>query len=340
MLPVYGLAEASLVMTTPAVGQRYRAIRVDRHALALGQVAREVAPGDAGALELMLLGRTIPNAGLRLVDDADRPVPPRTVGHVQIRGANVTGGYFRAPEANAAAFTTDGWLRTGDLGLEWDGELAITGRAKEIIFVNGQNYYPHDLEAIAQRAAGLELGKVAAAGCQPPGADTERLVLFVLHRGPLADFLPVAREVAHLVNEHAGLEVAEVVPIRRMPKTTSGKIQRVALEQAWLAGEFAAETTELTRLRAAAHPAGGVSASGLELRLLAIVESVLPDRRVEVDDNLFDIGASSLALIQIHERIDQEFPGVVELTELFEYPTVQQLARFLATRLEAPATSA
>ena len=339
MRPVYGLAEASLVMTTPAIGQPYHAIHLDRHALAVGQVAREVPPSHASALELMLLGRPIPYAGLRIVDDADRLVPPRTVGHVQIRGANVTGGYFRAPEANAAAFTTDGWLRTGDLGLEWDGELVITGRAKEIIFVNGQNYYPHDLEGIAQRAAGLELGKVAAAGCQPAGADTERLVLFVLHRGPLADFLPVAREVAHLVNEHAGLEVAEVVPIRRMPKTTSGKIQRVALEQAWLAGEFAAEITELARLRAAAHPGASVSAGSLEARLLAIIEAVLPDRRVEAADNLFDLGASSLALIQIHERIDQEFPGVVELTELFEHPTVQQLARFLATRLAAPAAS-
>ena len=340
MLPVYGLAEASLVMTTPAVGQPYRAIRLDRHRLAVGQVAHEVPPGDTAGLELMLLGRTIPGTELCLVDDAGQPVSPRTVGHVQIRGANVTGGYFRAPEANAAGFTADGWLRTGDLGLEWDGELAITGRAKEIIFVNGQNYYPHDLEAIAQRAAGLELGKVAAAGCRPAGSDTEQLVLFVLHRGSLADFLPLAREVAHLVNEHAGVEVAEVVPIRRMPKTTSGKIQRVALEQAWLAGEFADAIAELARLSAAAHPAGSVTPGSLEARLLAIIEAVLPDRRVETDDNLFDIGASSLALIQIHERIDQEFPGAIELTELFDHPTVQQLARFLAVRFAAPGNSA
>ncbi|MBM5811923.1 MAG: AMP-binding protein [Gammaproteobacteria bacterium] len=339
MFPVYGLAEASLAMTLPAPGSAYRSIRVDRHSLAPGQAARELPAGHPDALELMLLGHAIPYTELRLVDDADRPVAAGAVGHVQIRGANVTRGYFRAPQANAEGFTADGWLRTGDLGLIWDGQLAITGRAKEIIFVNGQNYYPHDLEAIAWRASGLELGKVAAAGCRPPGADTERLVLFVLHRGPLADFLPVAREVAHLVNEHAGLEVAEVVPIRRMPKTTSGKIQRVALEQAWLAGEFAAELEELERLRLAAHAATTVSPGSIEARLLAIVEEVLPDRRVAADDNLFDVGASSLALIQIHERIDREFPAAVELTELFEHPTVQQLARLLAGRLAPPAAS-
>ena len=76
-----------------------------------------------------------------------------------MQGDNVTRGYFENPEANAAAFTADGWLRTGDLGLFHDGELYISGRAKEIIFVNGQNYYPHDLEAIAQRVRGTRAGQ-------------------------------------------------------------------------------------------------------------------------------------------------------------------------------------
>ena len=112
------------------------------------------------------------------------------------------------------------------------GELYITGRAKEIIFVNGQNYYPHDLEAIAQRAAGLELGKVVVAGVRPRGAQTEQLVVFVLHRGDMEEFLPLATQVARLINEQTGLEVAAVVPVKRIPKTTSGKIQRHLLEEA------------------------------------------------------------------------------------------------------------
>ena len=78
-------------------------------------------------------------------------------------GGNVTAGYYQNPTANAALHTADGWLRTGDLGTLIGGELFITGRAKEIIFVNGQNYYPHDLENIALRAPELELGKVVAA---------------------------------------------------------------------------------------------------------------------------------------------------------------------------------
>lgn len=333
MYPVYGLAEATVGMTVPVPGSPYRSIRVARHHLRIGDRINVRPAGDADALALMQVGRAIPYAELRLVDDADQPVAADCIGHIQVRGDNVTSGYYRAPEANAALFTADGWLRTGDLGFSHEGELVIAGRAKEIIFVNGQNYFPHDIEAIAQRANGLELGKVAAAGCRPPGADTEQLVLFVLHRGSLADFLPVAREVARLVNEHAGLEVANVVPIRRMPKTTSGKIQRVALEKSWLAGEFAAETAELERLRAAAQLPGERSGGEIENRIQAIIDELLPGKRVEPDDDLFEVGASSLTLVQIHERIDREFPGRLELSDLFDHPTVRDLAGHLASKL-------
>jgi acyl-CoA synthetase (AMP-forming)/AMP-acid ligase II len=324
MFPVYGLAEATLAVSFPTLGEEYRWTSSTgdrwrrRHRAARGRRGRRGADADGGRH---------PDPRHR---GAHRPrgrsaQPDGVVGHLLIRGDNVTKGYFEAPEINARTITPDGWLDTGDLGLFLDGQLYITGRAKEIIFVNGQNYYPHDLEAIAQRAAGLELGKVAAAGARPKGAETDELTIFVLHRGGLEEFLPVAAEVTKLVNEHAGLEVAHVVPVKRIPKTTSGKIQRVALEQAFADGEFAAEMAELARLREA-HHGRAVVHGGVEAKLKAIVDAALPGKRVEVDDNLFEVGASSLTLIQIHEEIDREYPGVVDLTELFDYPTVAELA--------------
>jgi acyl-CoA synthetase (AMP-forming)/AMP-acid ligase II/acyl carrier protein len=333
MLPVYGLAEASLAVSFPKVEQDYRSLVLDRKSLSIGGQARKAVRGQPDALELMCEGRAVPYCEMRVVDDADLPLPEMHVGHVQIRGENVTRGYFEAPEINAAAFTSDGWLRTGDLGLIDAGELVITGRAKEIIFVNGQNYYPYDIEAIAEGIESLELGKVAAAGCRPAGAETDELTIFVLHRGSMEEFLPVASEVTRRINEHAGLEVAQVVPVRRIPKTTSGKVQRVALENAFMAGEFAAELAELARLREAAHVHTHEATGTVEQRIKAIVDDALAGRRVEVDDNLFEIGASSLTLIQIHERIDREFPGLVDLTEIFDFPTVAELASHIEAKL-------
>ncbi len=335
MFPVYGLAEASLAMTFPPMGADYRWLRLNRHKLNVGDTVEANPLQARDSLELMSVGRPIPDTEVRIADDARAPLPDGKSGHILIRGPNVTRGYYGDEAATRQAIDAEGWLDTGDLGVYVQGELYITGRAKEIIFINGQNYYPYDLENIAQRAPGLELGKVVAAGVRRPGAQTDELTIFVLHRTGMDEFLPTATAVARLVNEHAGLEVAQVVPVNRIPKTTSGKVQRHLLEESYIDGEFDAQLAELERLRAAASTSAAPSASDLENRLLAICESALPGKGVGVNDNLFEIGASSLKLIEIHENIDAEFPNLIDLTELFDHPTVTQLAKHLESKLKA-----
>jgi acyl-CoA synthetase (AMP-forming)/AMP-acid ligase II/acyl carrier protein len=335
MYPVYGLAEASLAVSFPPPGAPVRTVTLNRHQMNVGSPVATVAAEDRDAVKLVSEGRAIPYCQVRIADDEDKALPEDRIGHVHMRGENVTRGYYEDPRANAASFTADGWLRTGDLGLFHQGELYISGRAKEIIFVNGQNYYPHDLEAIAQRVPGLELGKVVAAGVRPRGAQTEQLVLFVLHRGGMDEFLPLATQAARLINEEAGLEVAEVVPVKRIPKTTSGKIQRHLLEESLVAGEFDAELQELAALRAALRGTESSSRTEIEDKLKTICDAALPGKRVDVHDNLFEIGASSLKLIEIHEQIDREYPGQIDLTELFDFPTIAELAKHLETKLAA-----
>ncbi|HWG69060.1 MAG TPA: non-ribosomal peptide synthetase [Steroidobacteraceae bacterium] len=335
MYPVYGLAEASLAVTLPALGSDYRWLRVNRHQLKVGAPV-ELNPADGrDALELMCVGQAVPNTEVRIADEARGALGAAQVGHILIRGPSVTRGYFGDAEATALAIDADGWVDTGDLGFMQEGSLYIAGRSKEIIFVNGQNYYPYDLENIAQRAPGLDLNKLVAAGVAKPGSQGEELVLFVLHRGSMAEFLPTAAAVARLINEHTGLEVAEVIPTKRIPKTTSGKVQRHLLEAAYIDGEFDAELAELKALREAAGGVVQTSGTELETRLQSICETALPGKRVDVNDNLFDIGASSLKLIEIHENIDREFPGLIDLTELFDHPTIAALARHLEGKRQA-----
>jgi acyl-CoA synthetase (AMP-forming)/AMP-acid ligase II/aryl carrier-like protein len=339
MFPVYGLAEACLAVTFPQTNADYRWIRVNRHKLGVGATI-ELNPSDArDALELMCVGRVVPNTDLRIVDDSRAQLPPGRVGHILISGPSVTRGYFGDAQATALAIDAEGWVDTGDLGVLLESELYIAGRSKEIIFVNGQNYYPYDLENIAQRAPGLDLNKVVAAGVAKD-AQGEALVIFVLHRGSMREFLAVAASVSRLVNEHTGLEVAQVIPTKRIPKTTSGKVQRHLLEQAYIDGEFDAELKELESLRQAQGGAAQVSGTELETRLQSICEAALPGKRIDVHDNLFDIGASSLKLIEIHEHVDRDFPGLIDLTELFDHPTIAELAKHLEGKLKASHTAA
>ena len=315
------------------LGASYHASHFDRHQLNPGQRVALVPPGDRNALTLVAVGNAIPGGELRIAGDDDQPLAPEHVGHIQIRGANVTAGYLDAPEANAALHAPGGWLRTGDLGAIHDGELYITGRHKEILFVNGQNYYPHDLEAVALQVPGVELGKLVVSGVRAAGAESDALVVFLLHRGELADFLPLAQRVARRIGEHAGLEVTAVVPVRRIPKTTSGKVQRHLLEEEYLGGTY---DTELAQLRELAAQAGVPldGSSSIAAQLQAICDAALTGRRIGPNDSLFDVGVSSLKLMGIHEQVQQRWPGAVEVTDIFDHPSIAELARLIETRLE------
>jgi acyl-CoA synthetase (AMP-forming)/AMP-acid ligase II/acyl carrier protein len=333
MYPVYGLAEASLAVTLPEPGSDFHWIRVDRHQLKVG-AAIALNPADPrDALELMCVGRTLPATELRIVDGAREELPERHVGHILIRGASVTRGYCDQAGVTTLAIDANGWLDSGDLGVLHDAELYICGRSKEIIVMNGQNYYPYDLESIAQRAPGLELGKVVVTSVPGTAGQGEDLLVFVLHRGAPAEILPTALAVSRLITGHTGLTVSEVIPVARIPKTTSGKVQRHRLAQAYLDGEFASDLGVLRTLWPGPDSKAGDPADDLESELQRLCELALDGRAIDISDNLFELGASSLKLIEIHQNIDEQFPGSIDLTEIFDHPTIAQLAAHLRGKL-------
>ena len=338
MFPVYGLAEASLAVTFPQPGAAWRVVHVDRAELAVGQPVRVVGADAPRAVELVRLGHAVPGTEVRIGAGDGSPLPAGRLGHVLIRGDNVTRGYFRDEEATRAALPgNEGWLDTGDLGfLSPEGEdLVIAGRTKDVIFVNGQNWYPHDLEGLAAEVPGVEINKVVAAGAQAAGHEGgESLVLFVLHRGSIEEFVPVARELRRILGQQAGLEVGYVVPVTRIPKTTSGKLQRHALARAFEQGEFDEPVRALGPLLDAATGEAGsgdrvTAEPGTLERLQGLCARVIPDKRIDPATNLFEINLSSLTLARLHEAIDEAFPGRLDVMDLFDYPTLQDLAAFL-----------
>lgn len=338
MFPVYGLAEAAVAVSFPPLGAPYHAEYLDRHRLSIGAPIQRVDAANPAALPLVAVGRAIPNTELRIAGDDDKALQPEHVGHIQIRGGNVTAGYYQNPVANAALHTADGWLRTGDLGVQIGGELFITGRAKEIIFVNGQNYYPYDLESILIERAGLELGKIVVSGVRRADSPTDELIAFVLHRGDLAEFAAQTSVISRQLNEHAGLELTAVVPVKRIPKTTSGKIQRHLLEAEYLDGSYDADLAAIARLKAAPAAASAATTGEIEARIQSICAAALGGRSIGVDDDFFDLGASSLKLIEIHEQLDQAWPGQLDLTEMFDHPTIAKLAQHLQRKLQGSST--
>ncbi len=335
MFPVYGLAEASLAVTFPRPGTGYATTTVNRDALTVGNTVECIAASDPRAVTLMLVGRPVPGCAVRIAGSTSAALPDNTVGHVQIRGDNVSRGYYQDPQSTQAAISADGWLDTGDLGFLSDGGLAITGRSKEILFVSGQNYYPHDIEAVIEKHAGIEPGKAAVCGVRSDNAATDDVLAFVLHRGEPRDFLTTVKNIRKCVNEHIGIVVSHVIPVAKIPKTTSGKIQRYLLAAAYQQGEFSDVLAKLHELTVELPGTVSEAHSEIEKNLQEICAVFLKDKPLDVHDNIFELGTSSLTLAQIYQRIETVYPGQLEVTDFFDYPTIAELAKYLEGRLKA-----
>ena len=331
MFTVYGLAEASLAVSFPRPGSALETLQLAHSRLNVGMRVTAASSEAEGAAEFVKLGWPVPGTEIRISDEAGVALGEQVLGRVQIRGDNVTRGYYRDETKTAECISPEGWLDTGDLGLIWEGQLVVTGRAKDLVIVNGQNHYPHDLERLAEQVTGIEANRVAAASVRALAADTEELALFVVHRGDLNDFVPKVFELRRKILQHTGLQATHVVPLKQIPKTSSGKLQRYALARAFEQGEFEDVLAELEPLLSAAdaEPSPQHGPTTTVLRLLRACSGLVTDRELTPQTNLLEINLNSLTLARIHEAIEREFPERVDVADLFDYPTLEQLAEFL-----------
>ncbi|HWZ94477.1 MAG TPA: SDR family NAD(P)-dependent oxidoreductase [Opitutaceae bacterium] len=189
------------------------------------------------------VGEAIPGVQIRIVDQQDEPVPEGKNGRLQVRGISITGGYHQNPEANQASFTADGWFITGDLGIIKDGRLSITGREKDVIIINGANFYSHEIESVVEEIDGVEVSFTAACAIRLPGENTDQVAVFFCPTPAGESQLPeLIKIIRHTVSRKEGVTPDFIVPLAKsdIPKTAIGKIQRAQLKKQFEDGELAA----------------------------------------------------------------------------------------------------
>jgi 1-acyl-sn-glycerol-3-phosphate acyltransferase len=272
LLPVYGLAEASLAVTIPPVGRGPLVDRLERAAFT--QEGRAVPAADASAedsnaISFVSAGPPLPRHEVRIVNDRGEDVEDRVEGQLWFCGPSATQGYYRneaATEALLPEGAAAGWVNSGDRAYRAAGEIYITGRVKDIIIHAGHNLYPHEIEDIVARVPGVRKGCVVAFGAADPTAGTERLIIVAESReaNAAADARArLAQTITKQVAEILGMppNVVEVVPPNSIPKTSSGKLRRDATKQRYLSGALDSDAPpawlQLARL-AAASSAGRI----------------------------------------------------------------------------------
>lgn len=259
--PSYGIAEATLFVSTIAPTATPTVMHLDRRQLAAGR-AVPVSSNHPDAVQQVSCGQVARSLWAVMVDpETGRELADRQVGEIWLHGDNIGRGYWGRPEETHETFGVPlasrlgegshangapagaGWLRTGDLGFYLDGELYVTGRLADLVTVDGHTFYPQDIEAaVADASPMVRRGYVTAFSLS--GRDGDQLVVVAERAAGTNRSDPQAAiaAVGAAVSEQYGIADARVVlvPAGTIPRTTSGKLARRACRTAYLDGHFAA----------------------------------------------------------------------------------------------------
>ena len=241
-VPSYGMAETTLAVSFAPLDTGVEVDVVDRRRMAEESVAVPASDRHSErARGFVACGRPLPNHSAEVRNERGERLPERRVGRLFVKGPSVMAGYFGQPEATQRVLDSSGWLDTGDLGYMLDGQLVITGRAKDLIIVNGRNIWPQDLEWAVEELPDLRRGD-AAAFCIDGQNDQEEVILLVQCRttDPEAR-AALVRAVQGVVQRTAAIECnVKLIDPKGLPQTSSGKLSRSRAKSNYMSGVYGA----------------------------------------------------------------------------------------------------
>jgi fatty-acyl-CoA synthase len=233
----YGMAEVSLAVSFAPMVQGLDCDRVAAEVLAREARAEPLpSPGsDVEVSQFVNCGRPLPGFEVAILGQDGRPVPDRSCGVIHLRSPSVMTGYADNPDATARVLSPDGWLNTGDVGYRVGDFLYVTGRAKDMLIINGRNIWPQDLEYIAETQPEVRPeGTAAFAIAGEDGVEVAVLVVQCRETDPFRQVALMERLKQAILAELGIHCLVELVPSHTLPRTSSGKLSRAAAKRDFL----------------------------------------------------------------------------------------------------------
>ncbi len=289
------------------------------------------------ALQVADEGYPVAGMQVRVVNDEGEIVPEKVLGEIQIKGDNVTKGYINNPEATAKSFQDD-WLKTGDTGFIIDGRLCVTGRIKDIIFVNGQNFFAHDIEFKLEEIEGVETGKVVVGGWHDEKEGREKIAIFSSLRVKEDELKSFYGNMLSKISEAFGIYIDFVVLVKAIPKTTSGKVRRFLLVQSFLDNEFEDSTLTsaelLLNIEEKAEEADKCESLVLNIsrdKIKEIWADVLdrPAQSIGYNQSFFSLGGTSIKAVQVLGMLEDELDITLGHDILINCRTINEMEEYL-----------
>jgi len=242
--PSYGMAESTLALSFAPLESDIVVDVVDRAKMKLtgrAEPASEIDKLDQPekVRSFVACGAVVPGHEMMVRDDAGNELDERQIGHVVVKGPSLMAGYYENEEATSAIMGTDGFMDTGDMGYMLDGQIVLTGRAKDLILHNGRNIWPQDIEWAAEQLDDLRDGDVAAFGIEDSVGEEQVTVLVQCRFADEERRENLRRDVSKIVHRSAGVECdVLLVPTRSLPFTSSGKLSRAGAKSKLQSGEI------------------------------------------------------------------------------------------------------
>lgn len=236
--PAFGMAEAVVAVTCDLPDRPYLTLHVDAALYRQEKRIKTMPPSAPGTLAFVSNGPPLANMAIKIVDAQGNDVGEAAEGRLMISGASVATGYLNGVDSEH--FYDGGWFDTGDLGFLVDGELYISGRAKDLIIRGGVNASPQHVEWAVEQFLELRPGLVAAFSMINTITAKEEVVVVVGKRVLTELAGELKAQVARACAEQAGVQIDRVVftASGKLPKTTSGKVQRALARQMYIDHEF------------------------------------------------------------------------------------------------------
>jgi acyl-CoA synthetase (AMP-forming)/AMP-acid ligase II/acyl carrier protein len=375
LMPCYGLAEATLYVAGCRPERPRTVLALDRQQLERGvAVPVDDSSGNSAAtVRMMACGVVAQQTEVRIVDpDSRQPVPDGRVGEIWVRGAAVARGYWPPAELVAGAAPdprfegrlanqpadSPPYCQTGDLGFFWQGELFVTGRTKDLIILRGRNHYPQDIELTVKSVLGDDSATVAAFAVDGPAGEGLTVVGETARKVDPSSLPALTREIRRSIIDQHDVDPRHIVLVRpaAIPVTTSGKVQRSACRQRFVAGELAVRhrwDRHDLQVDGAPLPAPQLpavltgdqresAAEEIERWLVAWLA-----QRTGVSDDAIDplvsmdrLGLDSFTSVEMSGAIE-DWLGIRLTPEIaYQHPTPRQLSHYLAEQLAEPARGA
>nr|WP_288974219.1 AMP-binding protein [uncultured Blautia sp.] len=326
MFPVYGMAEASVAVTFPEYRTGLRATVIDRTSVTMGSHIIDTNIEEKDKALYVELGFPIENCEIAIVDDQKNVQGNMIVGNIFIRGDNVTEGYYGEVTTKYTLINKENWLDTGDIGFVNNHGLVVLGRTKELIIINGKNYYCSDLERVVEKISGYPDGNVAVTSYF--NGNTEILLAFLVNKGSVARFEEQVEKIRLDFYRQVGISIENIIPVKHLPKTTSGKIQRYKLVDNYLSGDYKNVLTEINEYRKIKFDNRKIQLpiTEIEKKISSVIENKLGIEKISMNDNLFYFSLQSIQIMQIYEEINQLYPDKISLSDMFKLHTVKEIA--------------